>query len=98
LYGGEATRQRILNESGDCHVLCYSGHAGFDPEDPLNSAVVLGRDDTPLSWLTLRDIFCDLHLRQNLLTIINGCETGLVFRTGRRLRRRSTGRRSSPPV
>jgi CHAT domain-containing protein len=30
-------------------------------------------------WLTLRDIFTGLHLRQNLLTIINGCESGMVL-------------------
>jgi CHAT domain-containing protein len=59
-------------------VLSYSEHAGFDARDPLNSALVLGSAERPQQWLTLRDVFTGLHLRQNLLTILNGCESGLV--------------------
>jgi hypothetical protein len=47
LYGGGATREEFLKRSRDCHVLAYTGHAGFDAGDPLNSALVLGRDDAP---------------------------------------------------
>jgi CHAT domain-containing protein/tetratricopeptide (TPR) repeat protein len=78
LYGGEATNDKILQHSRDCHVLSYSGHAVFDPRDPLNSALVLGSVNRPQHWLTLRDVFTGLHLRQNLLTVLNGCESGLV--------------------
>jgi CHAT domain-containing protein len=79
LYGGDATRDKILEGSRDCHVLSYTGHAGFDARDPLNSALVLVSDKTPERWLTLRDIFTGLHLRQNLLTVLNGCESGMVL-------------------
>src|SRR2546426_868825 len=42
LYGGEATRERLLADAADCHVLHYSGHAVFNLQDPLASALVLG--------------------------------------------------------
>jgi CHAT domain-containing protein len=29
-------------------------------------------------WLTLRDVFTPLHLPQNVLTVLNGCESGMV--------------------
>jgi CHAT domain-containing protein len=59
-------------------MLSYTGHAGFDARDPLSSALVLGSAERPQQWLTLRDDFTGLRLRQNLLTILNGCESGLV--------------------
>jgi tetratricopeptide (TPR) repeat protein len=79
LYGGGATKDEFLQNSRECHVLAYTGHSGFDAADPLNSALVLGSDRNRNLWLTLRDIFTGLHLRQNLLTIINGCESGMVM-------------------
>jgi CHAT domain-containing protein len=69
-----------MREAATSHVLHYSGHAAFDLEDPLRSALVLGgkgegrRDE----WLTLRHVFTQMHIRQNVLTVLNGCESGMV--------------------
>jgi CHAT domain-containing protein len=79
LYGGEAIRERLLRDSGDCHVLHYTGHASFDPRDPLNSALILRNAKDRGQWLTLRDIFTGLHLRENLLTVLSGCESGMLL-------------------
>jgi CHAT domain-containing protein len=32
----------------------------------------------PEQWLTLRDIFCGMHLKANVLTVISGCESGML--------------------
>jgi CHAT domain-containing protein len=77
--GPQATREQLLRGSVDCHVLHYSGHAVFDLLDPLNSALVLGSKGDAGQWLTLRDIFCRLHLRENWLTVISGCESGMLL-------------------
>jgi CHAT domain-containing protein len=78
LYGGDATKDKVLRHCCDCHVLSYTGHAGFDTRDPLKSALVLGSVNRPEQWLTLREVFTGLHLRHNLLTVLNGCESGVV--------------------
>jgi CHAT domain-containing protein len=76
--GPHANREQLVRGSADCHVLHYSGHAVFDPRDPLNSALVLGDKSDRSQWLTLRDIFCRLHLRDNWLTVVSGCESGML--------------------
>jgi CHAT domain-containing protein len=78
LNGSSVTRDRLLRDGQNCHVLHYSGHATFDVNDPLNSALVLEDKQQPDKWLTLRQIFCGLHLQQTLLTVISGCESGML--------------------
>jgi CHAT domain-containing protein len=73
-----ARKDRILDEGIESHVLHYSGHTRFDPADPMQSALILGSEHDPTQWLTLREIFCGLNLRQNTLSVINGCESGLL--------------------
>jgi CHAT domain-containing protein/tetratricopeptide (TPR) repeat protein len=81
LGGHEITKERLLREAAGSHVLHYSGRAGFDPSDPLRSALVLEDKDESRRdrWLSLRDIFTRLHLPQNVLTVLNGCESGPVL-------------------
>lgn len=79
LLGSRASKQRLLDNSTEYHVWHYSGHGIFDSNDPLKSALVLGNKSRPEKWLTLRDIFCGLHMRDNLLVVINGCETGMIL-------------------
>ena len=78
LYGGGATKDRLLSGAGRCHVLNYTGHATFNPMEPLRSALVLGNKDDESQWLTLRNVFCALHLPDTWLTVINGCESGML--------------------
>src|SRR5262249_32829628 len=47
-------------------------------DNPLQSGLILGDKKDREQWLTLRDIFCALHLPQNRLTVINGCESGMI--------------------
>jgi CHAT domain-containing protein len=80
LSGAAAERDALLRDGAGCHVLHYSGHAAFDPADPLRSALVLGGkgEARRAEWLTLRDVFTRLHLPRNVLTVLNGCESGMV--------------------
>lgn len=80
LTGPISNKEQILQLAPQCNVLHYSGHAFFDPMDPLRSALILGSKEANQSekWLTLRDIFCELHLRSNVLTVISGCESGMI--------------------
>jgi CHAT domain-containing protein len=41
--------------------------------------VILGDKQDETRWLTLRDIFCALHLPHTWLTVINGCESGMLM-------------------
>ena len=73
LPGSEATRQSVTAHAESARVLHYSGHAGFNSKDPLKSKLVLhGRA------LTLGDVFSRVILRNNALTVLNGCESGLL--------------------
>ncbi|HEY1190275.1 MAG TPA: CHAT domain-containing protein [Gemmata sp.] len=73
-----ASRDGLLKAAGTTHVFHYSGHAGFDPNDPLRSALVLQDRNDPTHWLTLRHAFTELHLRSASLAVLNGCESGMV--------------------
>jgi CHAT domain-containing protein/tetratricopeptide (TPR) repeat protein len=77
---GQATREAVLADAAGSHVFHDSGHAGFDPTDPLRSALLLGgkHESQRGQWLTLRDVFTQMNLRQNALTVVNGCESGMV--------------------
>ena len=78
LRGREATRDRLLGEFGGYHVWHYSGHGTFNLGEPLASALVLKDKCDATKWLTLRDIFCGLHLPENLLVVMGGCETAML--------------------
>ena len=86
LRGPDATRERLLREAPECRVWHYSGHSAFNPLHPLETALILGVCPQPWSydwparpeWLTLRDTFTTLNLRQASLAILNGCESGML--------------------
>src|SRR5207249_11212910 len=46
----------------------------------LRSALILESKDPAHRerWLALRDIFARMHLRQNTLTVLSGCESGML--------------------
>ncbi len=77
-HGNRASKERLLHDAPTCHVFNYTGHAFFDLDNALQSGLVLGDKKDREQWLTLRDIFCALHLPQNRLTVINGCESGMI--------------------
>jgi CHAT domain-containing protein/tetratricopeptide (TPR) repeat protein len=73
-----ATRPELLRAAETAHVFHYSGHATFDRNDPLRSALVLQDRKQSDGWLTLRHVFTEMHLRQTSLAVLNGCESGMV--------------------
>ena len=78
LHGSRAGKEQLLQAATASHVINYTGHAVFDPANPLQSALVLGDENDREQWLTLRDVFCALNLPNNALTVINGCESGMI--------------------
>jgi CHAT domain-containing protein/predicted Zn-dependent protease len=66
----DALRAGVL----DCRVFHYSGHAGFNGREPLDSALLLSGEP----W-TLAEVFTRVRLRRNELTVLNGCESGLLI-------------------
>ncbi len=54
-----------------CHHFCC--HGGFDPNNPLESALFLANKET----LNLREIF-ELNLKKSRLVVLSACETGLI--------------------
>jgi CHAT domain-containing protein len=61
-------------------VFHYTGHATFNPLDPLASGLILENKSAECRdrWLTLRHVFAQMNLRQNRLTVLNGCESGML--------------------
>jgi len=78
LVGSRAERERILRRASRCDLLHYTGHSFFDPANALASGLVLGSKDDARLWLTLRHVFSELNLQRNRLTILNGCESGML--------------------
>jgi len=78
LRGSAATREAIGHLVRDCEVFHFAGHGTFDDDDPLFSALKLEDLADSSKWLSLRQIICDLRMVRNRLTILSGCETGLL--------------------
>lgn len=70
--GPEAKSQRLLCQGGQVRWLHFAGHAVFDVDNPLDSALILGEEDT----LTAREIMNGLDLRTEFVTL-SACTTGL---------------------
>ena len=73
LSGSAATRSAFIAEAEQARVLHYSGHAFFNGGNALESELELSGPK-----LTLGDVFSKVILRNNALTVLNGCETGLL--------------------
>lgn len=74
-----ANKEEFLRLCQASDVLHYTGHAKFSLAQPLDSALVLGNQHEPGQWLSLREIFRTLKLPRNSLTVLNGCETGMLL-------------------
>jgi CHAT domain-containing protein len=78
----QAVREDILRACPNSHTFHYTGHALFNPMDPLGSGLVLRSESDPSQWLTLRHVFAEMNLRRNRLTVLNGCESGMLTPDG----------------
>ncbi|MFM6271109.1 MAG: CHAT domain-containing protein, partial [Dolichospermum sp.] len=70
-----ATKNAIIPhlKSSDNHCHHFSCHGGFNPNNPLESALFLANQEP----LTLGEIF-ELRLNQCRLVTLSACETGLI--------------------
>jgi CHAT domain-containing protein len=70
-----ATKNAVLPhlKSSDNHCHHFSCHGGFNPDNPLESALLLANKEL----LTLGEIF-ELRLNQCRLVTLSACETGLI--------------------
>ncbi|MDB9425802.1 CHAT domain-containing protein, partial [Microcystis aeruginosa CS-564/01] len=70
-----ATKNAVLPhlKSSDNHCYHFSCHGGFNPDNPLQSALLLANKEP----LTLGEIF-ELRLHKCRLITLSACETGLI--------------------
>lgn len=76
--GGRGAREKLLARLPDCQIFHFAGHSWFEQRDALESALVLGVEEEPSTRLRLRDLFCGANLGGNALTILSGCESGML--------------------
>lgn len=73
--GKAATKRRVREQAPQAGVLHFATHATFDAARPLNSAILLSREESSDGRLTAGEIF-GLHLPGSLV-VLSGCETGM---------------------
>jgi CHAT domain-containing protein len=79
LWRSAATKEAMFAAAGSSRLLHYTGHSTFNPVDQLDSGLLLAGDQGgEADLLTLREVFAGLNLRRNFLTVLNGCESGMV--------------------
>ena len=74
LYGEQATREKILANAAVATVLHLACHGNFNPNRPLDSAMLLAENDR----LTLTDILGDLSLESCRLVVLSACQTAIT--------------------
>jgi CHAT domain-containing protein len=76
LIGPEATGARVwdaIRQGDRYHIIHFSGHAYFDPNDPENSSLMLFDEDMDGS-----QIQTSFGKRPPVLSFMNGCETAVA--------------------
>ncbi|MGK7961228.1 CHAT domain-containing protein [Crocosphaera sp.] len=70
-----ATESTVTTQikASESHCYHFSCHGGFNPNNPLESALLLAKPDQ----LTLGEIF-ELNLKKSRLVVLSACETGLI--------------------
>ncbi|MFT6907726.1 MAG: CHAT domain-containing protein [Oleiphilaceae bacterium] len=75
LEGVNASETAFKELAKDYGLIHFAGHASFDEEYPLNSALLMSADAENDGALTLAEIY-DMNLNADLVTL-SACETGL---------------------
>jgi CHAT domain-containing protein len=75
LLRDDAKRSAVRSEGGRYGILHFASHGQFDPDRPLNSALLLSPEPGSDGRLTVGDLY-SLELDANLVTL-SACETGL---------------------
>jgi len=75
LVGEAATKSALTNRDlADIHCLYFSCHGAFNPQDPLNSGLLMANGEV----LTLEEILGQFNLGECSLVSLSACETGQV--------------------
>jgi CHAT domain-containing protein/tetratricopeptide (TPR) repeat protein len=69
----QATRAAVMDSLGKTTYLHFSSHGEFDPENPLESGVVLSQGEK----LTLGDLLSISTLRRTRLAVLSACQTAI---------------------
>ncbi len=75
LLRGEAKASFVSRSAGRFDRIHFAAHGLFDPENPLNSALLLAGEGTHDGWLRAGDLY-SLNLDADLVTL-SACETAL---------------------
>jgi len=75
LIGKEATKRTFTSRCGAYNAIHLASHGVFDPNRPLNSALLLSPEGLDNGRLTAGDIF-DLELNASLVTL-SACQSGM---------------------
>lgn len=73
-----ANMDQLLIDSAKATVWHYAGHAEYNGPEPMKSKLNLSKE-FPAKDLTLEEIFVKLRLDSNRLTVLSGCETGMLI-------------------
>jgi CHAT domain-containing protein/Flp pilus assembly protein TadD len=80
LLGDEATPSALRAKANEADIVHLIAHFNFDPENPLSSRVLLGRDKEHEDPLDISYI-ANLDLRHTNLVVLSGCQTHLGKRS-----------------
>jgi CHAT domain-containing protein len=75
LLRGDASRAAFRKYSSDFQFIHIASHGDFEPEQPLDSSVLLAPEGTDDGRLTVSDLY-SMRIGADLVTL-SGCETGL---------------------
>lgn len=75
LLGPDAKAVYVQRNGRQFRFIHFAAHGLFDPENPLNSALLLASDQGHNGWLRAGDLY-SLSLNADLVTL-SACETGL---------------------
>lgn len=76
LRGATASESRVRREAGSARLLHFAVHGVLDDAVPLDSALILGRDERQDGALRVREILGSLHLSADTV-VLSACNTAV---------------------
>lgn len=76
LATGQVSKEALLKQAGDYHVLHIAAHGELDPSNPLFSRIWLAPDENSGGALAVHEVY-DMTLTQTDLIVLSACDTQL---------------------
>lgn len=76
LRGAAASESRVRREAGAARLLHFAVHGVLDDAVPLDSALILGRDEREDGALRVREILGSMHLSADIV-VLSACNTAV---------------------